>query len=815
LIIFCDEQTNAKVAFGLVSTAIARRENATHATVARASRIYDLFNGKDTVLMKVGAARSLTPSLRELEAICDFCKLAPGLRKSLQDGAGTMPTTTAAAFDAADAAAASSACVSARIGLLCGHGFAAHAAKAANASQLRAVLAGIGGFDLSPSDDKASVHTVSQALSLVQGPPGTGKTTTLCLILNALHLREFQAYYTRVGDAAWAACRTSARGGDDDPSAWLKELADSRPHILVCAPSNVAVDNVVERLFAKGFVDGQLRPYRPDVVRIGMRSKKGDAGPDKGFKTLEGLVEDYFARDVSWLETQKKGADVEIRQQLRDFAAARKRLRLFAKAPRQLPDGWEARVQPLKQTSLSNDMPVLYFVDHVLRRTQPTPPPIIGTLFALKTVSPEFGLVMQMLHAALEGWIRAMQQAQVCATVLESKRKGRDEYLSRRALEARLLGHAEVVACTLHGAGHASLDDHAGFSAVVVDEAANAREPTTLVALRRARRSETPSIVLVGDARQLAATRFFRGDAWAGASLFERLEESRAASVELLDTQYRMHPKIARFCSQTFYGARLLDAPCVFPKAEAAWRCDAFSPLTFLALQTSAEDSRGSGAGSRSNRAEAQLCAHAYKTLLKRSAGLAKPLQVAIVTFYREQLRELERELRLLNLDTPLPEINTVDAFQGRETDVLFLSCVRANADGVGFLKDARRMNVALTRARQCCVVVGREDTLATDAHWRALLDYSKQAAALVVVPTAHADLARLRRQGGPLPEFVPPPPAAALPKPLAGWSTHAGKATRQTATAAREEPEAGEVAEDGPEAPVRRPAAPTTGFSD
>ena len=118
-------------------------------------------------------------------------------------------------------------------------------------------------------------------------------------------------------------------------------------------------------------------------------------------------------------------------------------------------------------------------------------------------------------------------------------------------------------------------------------------------------------------------------------------------------------------------------------------------------------------------------------------------------SFYREQLRCLARHFSTVP-DDARPEINTVDAFQGREKDFVILSCVRADGDGVGFLGDARRLNVALTRAKDGVLVIGSERTLRHDAHWRCLLDYAERRGSFVDVPSANADLRRLRPRRRP-----------------------------------------------------------------
>ena len=153
----------------------------------------------------------------------------------------------------------------------------------------------------------------------------------------------------------------------------------------------------------------------------------------------------------------------------------------------------------------------------------------------------------------------------------------------------------------------------------------------------------------------------------------------------MLDTQYRMHPTLSSYCSQASYNGLLRDGlPLSTFKPST---CAALGPLSFLNLATSAE--KQSSTQSRSNPEEAKLCRKVYDALQARD--------VAVVTFYRDQLKELRRAFG--DVSKKLVEIDTVDAFQGREKDYVIVSCVRAGNEGVGFLRDERRLNVAL-RAR-------------------------------------------------------------------------------------------------------------------
>ncbi len=123
------------------------------------------------------------------------------------------------------------------------------------------------------------------------------------------------------------------------------------------------------------------------------------------------------------------------------------------------------------------------------------------------------------------------------------------------------------------------------------------------------------------------------------------------------------------------------------------------------------------------NPGEAECVVRTSRALL--DAGL-DPTEVAVISPYAAQVALL-RELASSRGLSPAVEIDTIDAFQGREKDAVLLSTVRSNADGqIGFLRDLRRMNVAITRARRHLFVVGDGATLARDDYYQAFIDHAE-----------------------------------------------------------------------------------------
>lgn len=315
-------------------------------------------------------------------------------------------------------------------------------------------------------------------------------------------------------------------------------------------------------------------------------------------------------------------------------------------------------------------------------------------------------------------------------------------------LEALILSEAEMVFATLSSTQRNSFraaSSRTPFHTVLVDEAGQAAEVAALQPLALGARQ----VVLVGDPQQLPAT-IISEAAKAVAmerSLFERLQ-AQGCPAMMLTVQYRMHPEIRSFPSRHFYENKLEDAKAVTDLPPEPYHAHKLLKPYLLYDVSRGKEQRRDGGGSLSNAAEAELAACLYLQLqqcLKQNADQiresnkdkasgssgfrlhpAEPA-VAVITPYREQ-RKLLREafVAVCGADALRKvAIETVDSYQGRQVDVVILSCVRAGASGgLGFVNDIRRMNVAITRARRSLWVLGALSTLRTNKEWDALIRY-------------------------------------------------------------------------------------------
>jgi predicted DNA helicase len=277
----------------------------------------------------------------------------------------------------------------------------------------------------------------------------------------------------------------------------------------------------------------------------------------------------------------------------------------------------------------------------------------------------------------------------------------------------KLIDQAQVIACTLIGSTHEYIRSKI-FDVVVIDEAGQALEPACWVAILKAEK-----VVMAGDPFQLPPTVKSHEAERKGLTktLLEKTIE-RLPQISLLKTQYRMHKDIMSFSNLKFYNNALEAHESVAMRGIGGL----FPSVEFIdtagcgyAEQESEENS------SRSNPEEAHLLMRHFNQL---KLDLSDRSSIGVISPYRGQidiLSELFNEEKMVT-------VNTIDSFQGQERDVIYLSLVRSNdRSEIGFLKDYRRMNVAMTRARMKLVVIGDSATLGNDSFYSDFLDFAEK----------------------------------------------------------------------------------------
>lgn len=447
---------------------------------------------------------------------------------------------------------------------------------------------------LNDSQMEAVRHILSaEDVAIVHGPPGTGKTTTLVQAIISVLQQESQ--------------------------------------VLVCAPSNAAVDLLVEKLSEQHI----------NVIRIGHPARVTE---DALEKTVDALVANHPVYNDLKKIRQKK-------EEFRKLAFKYKR---------------------------------------------------------------NFG------HAERSQRKRLLQEA----SALQAEAEALEYYI----LED-IIGKAQVIAATLVGVSGNQLQKRR-FSTVFIDESAQALEPACWIPIMRSDR-----VVFAGDHHQLPPTIKSINAARGGLAntLFEKvIDQKKIGSV--LKLQYRMNEKIMNFSNAQFYGNALEAHVSVANHSLMGGE----EPFEFI-------DTAGGGFGeeinpetlSRYNKEEANFLLKHLTSLVERvvpneaDVRFEEPFSIGIISPYKAQINLLSDLLHNYEIPAEIKEnitIDTIDAFQGRERDVIYISLVRSNEKGeIGFLGELRRINVAMTRARKKLVMIGDSATLGQNRFYSDLIDYASE----------------------------------------------------------------------------------------
>ena len=510
-------------------------------------------------------------------------------------------------------------------------------------------------YDVNPAQARAVRSAIdNDAFTLIQGPPGSGKTKTISALVGAMLTNP-----NAIKDPA--IVRLS--GGTKNSTSVL-----AGKKMLICAPSNAAVDELVMR-FKTGIklLDGSTQKL--NVVRLGKSDRINENIKDV---TLEELV----------------------------------MKRLNAAAPKDPKKDRHAVMMEHKDTSKQI---------HELREEMNT------AKAAGKQVVP----AQEQLFDSLK-----KNQNQLSSEIDklrdEESVAQRDADLSRKRMQQAILDEANVLCATLSGSGHEIFQNlQIEFETVIIDEAAQSIELSALIPLKYG----CSKCVLVGDPKQLPPTVLSKEAArfQYEQSLFARMEKNHKKDIHLLDTQYRMHPEISSYPSKTFYDGKLKDGPDMAKLRKRPWHnSPIFAPYRFFDVRGMQE----AGAKGRSliNYAELNVAMAIYDRLTADCRSYDFNGKIGIITPYKAQLKELKLRFCQAYGDgiTARIEFNTTDAFQGRECEIIIFSCVRASTKGIGFLNDVRRMNVGLTRAKCSLWVLGSSEALVQGQFWRGLVNDAK-----------------------------------------------------------------------------------------
>ncbi|KAK9066129.1 hypothetical protein SSX86_013450 [Deinandra increscens subsp. villosa] len=618
-----------------------------------------------------------------------------------------------------------------------------------NNCQLQAINSVTGPVDLRNDYD----------LSLIQGPPGTGKTRTILAIISALlSLTGMNAQRTESGVTRPSSYTCSMNKGHQmsqsaacarawQDAALAKQLKDDegknsratashiRGRVLICAQSNAAVDELVSRISSHGLYGSDGLLYKPYLVRVGNAKTVHSSSLPFFIDTLvdHRLTEEGNRMDVN---SDMDGGD--------SSAVVRSKLE-------KLVD--RIRFLEAKRANLSNGNPN---TKHFLEGGDAG----MGGDDVKEMSDAELGARLRALYSDKKAVYIDLATAQAREKKVNEKRKA-----LKLKLRKSILKEAEIVITTLSGCGgdlyavcsesmlthkFSPSSESSLFDAVVIDEAAQALEPATLIPLQLLK-SKGGKCIMVGDPKQLPATVLsdVASKYLYQCSMFERLQKG-GHPVTMLIEQYRMHPEICRFPSLHFYDGNLLNGDGMSSKEKPFHKTEGLGPYLFFDI-VDGQELHGKNSGSLYNECEADAAVELVRFFRKSYPSEFVGGSIGIITPYRSQLSLLRSRFSVAFGSCILDEmeLNTVDGFQGREVDILVVSTVRASSGatemnssrGIGFVADVRRMNVALTRAKHSLWIMGNVRTLQTNKNWGALVKDAKDRNLVLSVKKPYASM--------------------------------------------------------------------------
>ncbi|KAJ5699120.1 hypothetical protein N7462_001125 [Penicillium macrosclerotiorum] len=494
----------------------------------------------------------------------------------------------------------------------------------------------------------------NDAFTLIQGPPGSGKTKTIVALVGSLLTHVLGNVSISIG-TGYSADR-------------IAHSASSKK-ILLCAPSNAAVDELVMRL-KEGVRTIHGRNEKVSVLRLGRTDAINSKVVDV---TLEEMVNARLSQEPA------AGNNVDIQKLYDEHKSA------------------DTRFKEIRAS-----------LDDCRAKGLPAP----------EELEREFELMKKKRSDLSTKIDKARDQVHMLA---------RNADMHKRRIQQEIIDGSHVICTTLSGSGHEIFQSmNVEFETVIIDEAAQCIELSALIPLKYG----CSKCVLVGDPKQLPPTVLSKmaSQFQYEQSLFVRMQKNYPQDVHLLDVQYRMHPAISCFPSLTFYEGKLQDGPDMEKLRNRSWhQSDLLSPYRFFDVQ-GMHQSMAKG-HSLVNYAEVQTAMQLYDRLVTDVKDFDFSGKIGIITPYKGQLREMKSRFADRYGEEILKTIdfNTTDAFQGRESEVIIFSCVRASNKGIGFLADIRRMNVGLTRAKSSLWVLGNSRALQQGQFWNKLIENARE----------------------------------------------------------------------------------------
>ncbi|CAL5030416.1 unnamed protein product [Urochloa decumbens] len=529
----------------------------------------------------------------------------------------------------------------------------------------------------------------SSSFSLIWGPPGTGKTKTISVLL------------------------------------WL--MREMKHSTLTCAPTNLAVKQVASRFLRlikehsfgpsslgdvlllgnkeRMCVDGDLKEiYLHDRVR----KLLGCFAPLTGWRyqlsSLFDLFENGYSQYLLYLQDDEEGDKPSFLSYTRKrFASIYKDLtRCFKELLFHVP---KSSILEVNYNNILSILEVLEDFNRMFQRRYVDDE--IKEVFLYKNCESNSRNSSVMKHWKTtitlgKARLKCLGQLNTLLSCLKLPITS-----SKRIIRDFCIESASIIFCTISSSSKVTSKK---VELLVIDEAAQLKECETLIPLRL---RTLKHAVLIGDECQLPATIKSKvcTDALFGRSLFERLS-SLGHEKHLLNMQYRMHPSISIFPNLSFYDGKISDAPTVRQREHEKYLSGSmFGPYSVINIEGGREEPELGH--SRKNLMEVVVIEEILRNLRSACYKAKRKVSVGVICPYTAQVLAIQEKLGKMKFGPVQVKINSVDGFQGGEEDIIILSTVRSNSDGlVGFLSNRQRTNVSLTRARHCLWILGNATTL-------------------------------------------------------------------------------------------------------
>lgn len=563
----------------------------------------------------------------------------------------------------------------------------------------------------------------SKDIFLLQGPPGTGKTTFISELVNQQLELNYNSKILIASQSNVAVNHAMNKIKKDNPSVRVVRLG--RDEMISNGMENYTIEAQADEVREK--IKRRTAKYFEHL-----KSKNFDNELFEKYSVLQEIIEinesiiklsreldgDNRIRDEKNIQYIKKQKIIDKLQELKnsfnkiDTTEMGKDITLFIEGYIKLGEEFIEQIDVLSKLEEE-----LLLIDNIIndkkKRLEKYKEDLNSGYELLEINESLLDEYKQKLENKLEKHKKKFEQ-------FSKFEKIKNEWIKKinlsEEIEKILIEDVSVIGATCIGIANYSNNFNLNFDLVIIDEAGRATPPELLVPMVLGKK-----IVLVGDHKQLPPVidrvltdevrlkhKYNKNDI--EESLFSYLQKNLNEECKgILKEQYRMNPVIGDLISKVFYDNKIIS---MVSRENRKHNLSFFQSKDIVWIDTKNRIEKGeeSIGTTKQNQFEAKIIIELLQKIDKDYSEKNLKKEIAIITGYKAQKNILLRTLEKnnVNFNNIKIEIDTVDAFQGRETDTVIYSIVRSNKYGdIGFLSDQRRLNVSLSRARELLLIIG------------------------------------------------------------------------------------------------------------